>query len=229
MPRGMNEFMQNQNQWYVQVSGQSYGPYSMAQMIAFIGEGRVIAGSLISQDAAQGFAMAAGFPAFAGQLAPYASPQVLQQAHAQQQAQAGLTTPQPREALVSQPQVQAQPHQSAQSLTRQPAQAAQTTASHQATTVQPTVFLIMAEISSENGMRFLQALQSFGSAQRIGDTVWLVRAASDIDNLRNALANTLTRQDRLFIMDSFNNRTSWFNIGADMDNRIKELWASIEG
>jgi len=50
--------MQNQNQWYVQVSGQSYGPYSMAQMIAFIGEGRIIAGSLISQDATQGFAMA---------------------------------------------------------------------------------------------------------------------------------------------------------------------------
>ena len=85
----------------------------------------------------------------------------------------------------------------------------------------------MAEINSENGMRFLQALQSFGSAQRIGDTVWLLRGSADIDNLRNALANTLTRQDRVFIMDSFNNRTAWFNIGADMDSRIKNLWASI--
>ena len=199
--------MQNQNQWYVQVSGQSYGPYSMAQMIAFIGEGRVIAGSLISQDATQGFAMAAGFPAFAGQLAPYAAPHVLQQAHAQQQAQRGEITPQPQNALRQQPEEQAAP---------KPA-------------LGPSVFLVMAEINSENGMRFLQALQSFGRAQRIGDTVWLVRAAADIDNLRNALANTLTRQDRVFIMDSFNNRTAWFNIGADMDTRIKELWASIEG
>lgn len=196
--------MQNQNQWYVQVSGQSYGPYSMAQMIAFIGEGRVIAGSLISQDATQGFAMAAGFPAFAGQLAPYASPQVLKQAHAQQTQgqQKAQETPKPHEPLTAQ------------------APAAQPAAD-------PSVFLVMAEINSENGMRFLQALQSFGPAQRIGDTVWLVRAASDIDNLRNALANTLTRQDRVFIMDSFNNRTAWFNIGADMDSRIKELWASI--
>lgn len=199
--------MQNQNQWYVQVSGQSYGPYSMAQMIAFIGEGRVIAGSLISQDATQGFAMAAGFPAFAGQLAPYASPQVLQQAHAQQQAQHGAITPQPREALT--PQTQSTVHTAPQN------------------SMTPSVFLVMAEINSENGMRFLQALQSFGSAQRIGDTVWLVGATTDIDNLRNALANTLTRQDRVFIMDSFNNRTAWFNIGADMDSRIKELWASI--
>lgn len=195
--------MQNQNQWYVQVSGQSYGPYSMAQMIAFIGEGRIIAGSLISQDATQGFAMAAGFPAFAGQLAPYASPQVLQQAHAQQQH----AVSQASAALTPQPQPAAQT----------PAQVAMT----------PSVFLVMAEINSENGMRFLQALQSFGPAQRIGDTVWLVRGAADIDNLRNALANTLTRQDRVFIMDSFNNRTAWFNIGADMDSRIKELWASI--
>ncbi len=214
--------MQNQNQWYVQVSGQSYGPYSMAQMIAFIGEGRVIAGSLISQDATQGYAMAAGFPAFAGQLAPYASPQVLQQAHAQQQVKSAETAPQPLDALTLQPQASeneslgaARPFETPQS--SQTAEAQET----------PTVFLVMAEISSENGMRFLQALQSFGSAQRIGDTVWLLRAAADIDNLRNSLANTLTRQDRVFIMDSFNNRTAWFNIGADMDSRIKNLWASI--
>lgn len=209
--------IQNQNQWYVQVSGQSYGPYSMAQMIAFIGEGRIIAGSLISQDATQGFAMAAGFPAFAGQLAPYASPQVLQQAHAQQQAKIGETTPQPREMLATQPLTTPEPAQ-------QPMQPAEVSSQSPA---QTTVFLVMAEINSENGMRFLQALQSFGPAQRIGDTVWLVRAAANIDNLRNALANTLTRQDRVFIMDSFNNRTAWFNIGADMDSRIKELWASI--
>jgi len=212
--------MQNQNQWYVQVGGQSYGPYSMAQMIAFIGEGRVIAGSLISQDATQGFAMAAGFPAFAGQLAPYASPQVLQQAHAQQQARLGETTPQPLNGLTPQPQAPQTAPMAAPVETSPVAQTSQPAA-------KPTVFLVMAEISSENGMRFLQALQSFGPAQRIGDTVWLLRAAADIDNLRNALANTLTRQDRVFIMDSFNNRTAWFNIGADMDSRIKELWASI--
>lgn len=210
---GNFEMIQNQNQWYVQVNGQSYGPYSMAQMIAFIGEGRVIAGSLISQDAAQGFAMAAGFPAFAGQLAPYASPQVLQQAHAQHTASAALQTPQARETVTPQP--------------LQPAQVTTPQTPKPQVTEKPSVFLVMAEISSENGMRFLQALQSFGPAQRIGDTVWLVRAAADIDNLRNALANTLTRQDRVFIMDSFNNRTAWFNIGADMDGRIKELWASI--
>ncbi len=198
--------IQNQNQWYVEVSGQSYGPYSVAQMFAFIGEGRVIANSLISQDPTQAFAMAVGFPAFAGQLAPYtpqAAPQVARQPIA--------------------------PQVSGQAVAVQPAPVTAPIASHAA---KPSVFMVMAEISSGNGMRFLQALQAHGTAQRIGDSVWLLRSieggnAGDIDALRNALSETLTRQDRLFIIDSFNNRTAWFNIGADMDARIKELWASI--
>ncbi len=196
--RGM-VMIQNQNQWYVQVSGQSYGPYSVAQMFAFIGEGRVIANSLISQDPTQAFAMAVGFPAFAGQLAPY-TPQATPQAAA----------PQP---------VTAQP------IATQAAPIAQIAPQ----TAKPSIFMVMAEISSGNGMRFLQALQAHGTAQRIGDSVWLLRSmgGSDIDALRNGLSETLTRQDRLFIIDSFNNRTAWFNIGADMDSRIKALWASI--
>ncbi len=182
--------IQNQNQWYVEVSGQSYGPYSVAQMFAFIGEGRIIANSLVSQDPTQAFAMAAGFPAFAGQLTPHATPQPVAIQPAPVTAPVTMATP------------------------------------------KPSIFMVMAEISSGNGMRFLQALQAHGTAQRIGDSVWLLRSieggnAGDIDVLRNALSETLTRQDRLFIIDSFNNRTAWFNIGADMDSRIKALWASI--
>ncbi len=87
-----------------------------------------------------------------------------------------------------------------------------------------TVFLVMAEISSENGMRFLHLIQRLGTAQRIGDTVWLLRSNMSIEFLREQLAASLTRQDRLFIMDSFNNRTAWHNIGADIDERIRALW-----
>jgi len=42
--------------------------------------------------------------------------------------------------------------------------------------------------------------------------------------LRNTLSQCLTRDDRLFLLDSFANKTAWFNIGADMDARIRELW-----
>jgi len=82
----------------------------------------------------------------------------------------------------------------------------------------------MAEIRSENGMAFLQTLQSSGTAQRIGDSVWLLRSGTSVEQLRNRLSQTLTRDDRLFILDSFQNETAWFNIGSDMDVRIRELW-----
>lgn len=195
---------QTLNHWYVQVSGQSYGPYSVDQMRGFISEGRVIASSLISQDAVQGFAMAAAFPTFAPLLAPKAAPL--------------------QPAAPSQP--QAQPHNQPLQLGRDAQINPQNTAA-----VQPspepktvTVFLIMAEIRSDQAMPFLQALQAYGTAQRIGDTVWLLRSDVPLPALHGALSASLTRQDRLFILDSFANKTAWSNIGADMDVRIREMW-----
>jgi len=67
----------------------------------------------------------------------------------------------------------------------------------------------MAEIRSENGMAFLQTLQSSGTAQRIGDSVWLLRSGTSVEQLRNRLSQTLTRDDRLFILDSFQNETAY--------------------
>ncbi len=99
--------------------------------------------------------------------------------------------------------------------------------SHKAAPLQsrgPAVFLIMAEIRSGQTMRFLQTLQSHGKAQRIGDTVWLLKATSSVDILRRSLSQDLSKQDRLFILDSFKNDKAWFNIGADMDQRIRDLW-----
>ena len=110
--------------------------------------------------------------------------------------------------------------------------AAQSADAHPAPTPQSapvsSVFLIMAEINSENAMQFLGLLQQFGKAERIGDTVWLLKAPMDINTLHSQLSATLTRQDRLFIHDSLNNKTAWHNIGADMDQRIREMW-NIQG
>ncbi len=88
----------------------------------------------------------------------------------------------------------------------------------------PLVFLIMAEINSDADMKFLHRLQNLGQTQRIGDTVWLLKANIPITIVQQQLAQTLMRQDRLFILDSFNNKTAWHNIGADMDQRIREMW-----
>ena len=211
--------------WYVQVNGQAYGPYNAAQMQGFVTEGRVNDQSLISQNAGQGYAPAAQFPAYAQwsrqqpQMQPVAErPQILQPMSnvgggvLARQMQPMGHAPQalaPNPAPVRQAQV-AQYNQVSPQIAPQP------TAN--------TVVIVMAEIRSGNGMQFLQLLQQEGVAQRIGDSVWLLRCGKSVEQLRNHLSQTLTRDDRLFLLDSFKNETAWFNIGSDMDVRIRELW-----
>ncbi len=92
-----------------------------------------------------------------------------------------------------------------------------------------SVFLIMAEIRSGGDMQFLQALQNFGQAQRVGGTVWLVRTPHSVEQIRNTLSQTLNQQDRLFILNSNAGKAAWFNIGSDLDHRIRELWDEDAG
>ena len=211
-----------QNTWYVQVNGQAYGPYDASQMQGFVAEGRVNAQSIISQTAEQGYAPAMQFPVFV----QWSGQQVqLQQAAPQAQVLRPMSNV---GGGVLARQMQPATH-APQALAPNPAltqqvQQVQTTPQIAPQPAANTVFIVMAEIRSGNGMQFLQALQHEGVAQRIGDSVWLLRSGVSVEQLRNRLSQTLTGDDRLFLMDSFKNETAWFNIGTDMDVRIRELW-----
>lgn len=202
------------NQWYVEFDGLSYGPFTYAQMQGFVNEGRVVATSQITPDPARGYFQASAFPVFLHWLS---ARQEMQHMQDMQQAQAANTQP-----LYAAVQAQRQEAQSVHMAVGQSYTPSPTPEQMRAPAL--SVFLIMAEIRSAQAMPFLQALQRFGTAQRIGDTVWLVKGTTTAEGLRSALSQTLTKQDRLFVLDCFNNKTSWFNIGADMDTRIRELW-----
>lgn len=205
--------------WYVGVNGQSYGPYTDQQMQGFAAEGRITATSLISQNASAGFAPAGQLPAFQNWIQP-ARPIAAVQA-APQPVLRPITAPQSG-VLARQIQPQYSPQPIAPRPQPAPAPIAEPVAAPQ--NAANTVFVVMAEIRSANGMDFLQALQSQGIAQRIGDSVWLLKSAVSAEQLRNSLSQTLGADDRLFILDSFANQTAWFNIGAEMDARIRDLW-----
>jgi len=186
-------------QWFAQVSGQVYGPYDDAQMQSFVSEGRITAQSLISNTPGSGFFQAVGYDVFSlwsgtGQ-AVQAGGGYAQPQYTSSPVQSPAQTP-----VVANPQIT------------------------QASEAALAQCVIMAEIRSESLVTFLQRLQTFGHAERIGDTVWILKTAHNVQALRNALSQTLTRQDRLFIVDSANNKTAWFNIGADLDGRIRNLW-----
>lgn len=95
---------------------------------------------------------------------------------------------------------------------------------HPAENIPPTIFMIMAEIRSGRGMNFLQSLQSLGPTQRIGGSVWILRARTKAQTLRDVLSQPLGPDDRLFILDSFANETAWFNLSPEMDTQIAQLW-----
>ena len=171
------------------------------QILAFIQEGRVIQTSLITQNPAAGF-YPAGTTEFFELETPILTPQ-----SAITPAQTPIqtaTAPNPHNN-------QLQPAPIYNPQTEDPSPNA-------------AVYLIMAEINSEQKMRFLHLIQKLGTAQRIGDSVWLLKTKIEIYPLKSQIAATLSRQDRLFILDSFNNKTAWHNIGADMGERIDELW-----
>lgn len=208
-----------QNTWHVQVNGQAYGPYNDSQMQGFVTEGRVNAESIISQSAAQGYAPAAQFPVFAQWSSQHVQvQQMAPQAHVLRPVSnvGGGVLARQMQPTTHAPQALA-PNPT-------PVQQAQITPQVASQPAANTVFIVMAEIRSGNGMQFLQALQHEGIAQRISDSVWLLRSGTRVEQLRNRLSQTLTRDDRLFLLDSFKNETAWFNIGSNMDVRIRELW-----
>lgn len=105
--------------------------------------------------------------------------------------------------------------------TQQPVEAP---AADPAVQIAPTVFMIMAEIKSGRGMNFLQTLQSLGPTQRLGSSVWVLQARAAAETLRDVLSQPLGAEDRLFVLDSFANKTAWFNLSPEMDAQIAQLW-----
>lgn len=161
--------------WFVKVEGRVYGPYTPAQMRAFVKEGRVAAHSTVSQNRETGWKDARAVDQFQGWFDEAREP--------------GKKRPRP--------------------------------APSDARTAN---FVVIAHLCEETETGFATALADFGDVEQIAPGVWLVRAAATAAILRNELSHLLERDDKLLVVDASRDRTAWFNLGRDADQRIRELW-----
>ena len=215
----MNGFVDRN--WYVLADDLSYGPYSQDTMISFVNEGRVIQASLVSTDAQRNFVAAGTLPIF-------------QKWVSLAQATRGQQNEQPQDRLAQHSYINTQQPSTAHTYQAQGKPQGYTQGHHpQGQTQdqgqgQDTLYIVMAEIDAKTGMNFLRTLQSVGYVQRIGDSVWLLRAPQNLSEVKNALSINLSKRDRLFIHDCFANKQAWENIGGDLDQRIRSIWQTIQ-
>ena len=160
--------------WFVKVEGRVYGPYTGAQMRAFVTEGRVAAHSMVSGERDGEFSNA-------GDIA---------------QLKAWLD------------EARRAPNE------KRPLPADAKTAN----------FIIAADIAAESRAEFEAAVGEFGDVQPISTGVWILRGAASAAHLRNELSHMLERKDKLLVVDASRDRSAWFNLGRDADQRIRELW-----
>ena len=163
--------------WFVKVEGRVYGPYTPAQMRAFVQEGRVALHSEVSNHREDGWSAASAMPQIQSWL---------------DETRQGPDEPKPAE-----PQAD----------------------------VRTVNFVVIAQLTKETEPGFATILNDYGEAVRISDSSWLLRAPGTAATLRNELSHMLERDDRLVVIDASRDRTAWFNMGRDADQRIRELWS----
>ncbi|MDX2237555.1 MAG: DUF4339 domain-containing protein [Hyphomonadaceae bacterium] len=88
---------------------------------------------------------------------------------------------------------------------------------------------VYAEIHSGAWMPFMAALETLGRICEVAPGFWLVRTHRSVGVMRNTLSQTLERGDRFVVIDATRDRFAWFNLGPEVDSRIKEVWNAANG
>jgi hypothetical protein len=83
---------------------------------------------------------------------------------------------------------------------------------------------VFAEIHSGAWTRFMAALEALGLFVELAPGFWLVRTQKSAGVMRNTLSQTLDQGDRFAVIDATRDRLAWYNLGPEVDVRIREVW-----
>lgn len=83
---------------------------------------------------------------------------------------------------------------------------------------------VFAQIQSGAHTAFMAALENMGALSELAAGLWLVRTRLSAGMIRNTLSQTLELGDKFVVMDATRDRFAWFNLGPEVDVRIKQVW-----
>jgi hypothetical protein len=85
-------------------------------------------------------------------------------------------------------------------------------------------FVIVTDLKGTGTGQLQTAINRLGDNYRVTPSVWLLRSELPAGTIRNQLTPMLGRYDSLFVVDTTQNRTAWFNLGPDADAHIRKIW-----
>jgi hypothetical protein len=204
--------------WTISVGGRVYGPYSLEQMHAFHGEGRLAGHSLIARSGEEQFHPAHEDP----DLAPLFPPaqegdrgdagEHMDGEHTGDEHTGGehtggehIGTPHPETSRAA-----------AHHFGRSEANAQETQEAH---------YVIIADMKSRSITGLEEEIFNMGPAHRFMPQAWVLKSEASINAIRNQLVQKLGKIDTLFIVDAARDKAAWFNFGPENDARVRRMWS----
>jgi hypothetical protein len=197
--------MRMSDTWTLTVAGQTYGPYSEQQMLAFVGEGRLAAHSLVAPTGSTQFRPAGSYPMLARLFAPEPAP------------------------IPSGP----QPSATGKFVTASGVESDEDTiqptfgrSNDEPRTGERGRFVVIADMKSRSISGLEEEIFNMGPAYSLMPQAWLLISDQPINVVRNALVQKLGKMDTLFVVDATHNKAAWFNFGPESDTRIRRVWTA---
>jgi hypothetical protein len=85
-------------------------------------------------------------------------------------------------------------------------------------------FIIIADLRSRGSAPFEGAIARMGEAYRLNQLVWLVHTERTAAAIRNELVQHVGQSDNLMIVDTTRGKSAWFNLGPEVDSKIRRVW-----
>lgn len=218
--------------WFVKIGTEVYGPYTLERLRGFVREGRVRGHTLAAPRQDARFAPARDTPELAALIGAEAASAALARGMAEEREENPTEAAQSR--LIASAAHQHLPAgrretefvgtawPDAHPRERAPERDADDREAPSAG-LRLASFYVACDIDLDGELDFEAALGRFGRFARAKRGLWLLKASTDAETLRNALSRAAGRDGALVIIDASRDRAAWYNIGARSDAALRLL------